>query len=227
MRRPKLVAGAGLALCLSLTTGVVLATSPWNRKDQSSLPTFPPGQVAPEFAVGSRASIALPKPAATTPAASVAATRTTSTPKPVTPSRAASASKDALRSYIGQRRSSLADVAASSPGTPGLAGVTLRKPIPADDYVLLVKGYGLEITYVEWLLPDADDHGGGPIGNLPQVLAQYPQAEVVYGLASGRADALARAAADPQVWLVDPSSPAEPLPANLYGYAVKFGLTGD
>jgi hypothetical protein len=69
--------------------------------------------------------------------------------------------------------------------------------------------------------------GGSPVSDLPGVLARFPKAQIVYGLASGQIGAFAVTEANKDVWLVALSSSSDPRPANLYESAVAFGLTGE
>lgn len=97
------------------------------------------------------------------------------------------------------------------------------------DFVARAKKAGLEPTYVEWYVPGLSDHGGGPVENVAQSEARYPNALSVFLLAQGTNGNLADLATDPDVWLVDLFTPPAPgdraqTPKNLHDAGEQFDL---
>lgn len=77
------------------------------------------------------------------------------------------------------------------------------------------------------MMPPSRRCRGEPFGtvaasDVPSLLAEYPDAQFVFGLVVGRTKDMAAAASDGAVWLVDPADDPQTPPPNLYASMEKF-----
>jgi len=214
MNRRRIALGAlACGAVLALAAGTAAANDPSVKAPKRAI-VLPEGTVDPAFAPGAAVAQQAPPGPTMAPHARAATTADKARSGP-----------DELLAYVSARRAALAARAKSGPADAALAALTLRKPATIDAFNGLVSRYGLQVTYLEWLVPGTSDHGGTPPADAAAVLAQYPGAQFVYGLAVAKPSDLAAAAADPSVWLVDLGD-GSGSPPDLYGSAAKFGKSG-
>jgi hypothetical protein len=194
---------------------VVVAAGPWNSKNEPGRLTFPPGQVDPAFAVPSRGPAGVQAPEVQAPS---------ERPASVNDSKTARRNADSVKSYMTAKRQTLKDAAKTRPSKVEMAALTSRRAMPRDAFLDLATRHSVALTYVEWVVPGATDHGGCSLADLNDVLARFPNAQLVYGIGTGTDENLALVASESDIWLVALSTPTDPRPANLYGDATSFGL---